>query len=62
MDEKPYHQWEVLTVGEMIAVSLPLIDLVPVQERLARERNMVFKLETIPVNDGPLKTRVTRVL
>lgn len=59
---KPYHQWEVLTVGESIVVPLPLIDLVSVQERMAREHDKVFKLTSIEADTGPMKTRVERVM
>lgn len=59
---KPYHEWEVLSVGESIAVPLPLIDLVSVQERMAREHDKVFKLTAIESDFGPIKTRVERVL
>lgn len=58
---EPYHQWEVLRVGESIVVPLPVIDLVPVQERMLAVNGKVFSLYRIPVDNGPYKTRVERV-
>lgn len=57
---KPYHLWEELRVGEQIVVLLPIIDLVPVVERLSREKGMVFQLKKIKVEEGPVKTAVLR--
>lgn len=58
---KPFHQWEVLSVGESIVVPLPIHDLVHIQERLTRERKMGFKLTDLKAEFGPIKTRVERV-
>lgn len=56
---KPYHAWEILQPGESIVMPLPVQDLVSVQQRLTRS-DREFKLESIPVEFGELKSRVTR--
>jgi hypothetical protein len=67
MHQKPrVHRWLMLEIGESITVALPIIDLVHVQERLAREANRVFSLRQIdtPADDDTEAqyTIVTRMM
>lgn len=57
----PYHLWDVLQIGEHVIVTLPVVDLVHVQERFANEKNKVFALKQISGGDA-IKTIVTRMM
>lgn len=61
MADKPYHLWEVLEPGESVVISLPIIDLLHVVERMARDHNKVFRLDGVPVHEGEIKSRATRI-
>lgn len=58
---KKYHAWEVLRPGESIVVSLPIQDLLCVQQRMTTHER-TFRLDSIDEGFGEMKTRVTRVL